>query len=62
VAGAGLDPLLHFLVTGAAEGRDPRPVFRTRAYLDSYPDVAEAGFNALEHYIRSGRAEGRKPG
>lgn len=59
VAHAGLDPVLHYLRSGAAEGRDPHPDFDTRWYLRTYPDVAGAGFNPLVHFIMHGRAEGR---
>src|SRR5436309_2110301 len=33
VAAAGADPVVHFLSHGAAEGRDPNPLFDTRWYL-----------------------------
>jgi hypothetical protein len=53
--------LLHYLASGAAEGRDPSPDFSSRAYLTAYPDVEAAGLNPLEHYVSQGRAEGRQP-
>ncbi|HEY0647255.1 hypothetical protein [Phenylobacterium sp.] len=61
VAGAGLDPLEHFLVTGWLEDRDPSAAFSVRDYLADNPDVAESGINPFVHYIRAGRAEGRAP-
>lgn len=61
VAAAGVDPLRHYLQFGAAEGRDPSPLFCTRWYLDTYPDVAQAGINPLQHYLSHGAAEGRLP-
>ena len=39
VAAAGLDPLAHFLSSGAIEGRRPTPLFDTAYYLIRYPDV-----------------------
>ena len=61
VAAAGIDPLQHYVKFGAAEGRDPSPLFRTRWYLETYPDVAHAGLNPLQHYLSHGAAEGRLP-
>ena len=45
---------------GASEGRDPGPLFSTRAYFETYPDVADAGVNPLVHYLLYGRNEGRQ--
>jgi hypothetical protein len=61
VAKAGLNPLLHFLVHGASEGRDPSPLFNLSWYLAAYPDVAAAKINPLLHYFLHGAAEGRRP-
>jgi tetratricopeptide (TPR) repeat protein len=58
---AGVDPLLHYLRFGAAEGRDPNRLFDSDWYLATYPDVAAAGMDPLVHYVRSGAAEGRAP-
>src|SRR6266550_9585725 len=33
VAAAGLDPVLHYLMIGANEGRDPGPLFEAKMYL-----------------------------
>lgn len=59
VAEAGLDPVLHYLRVGAAEGREPGPKFSGRDYLAANPDVARAGLNPLLHYVVRGQAEGR---
>ncbi|MGC9964453.1 MAG: methyltransferase domain-containing protein [Syntrophobacteraceae bacterium] len=61
VARAGIDPLVHYLTWGAAEGRNPNPSFDTSYYLKSNPDVARAGVNPLVHYLAWGAAEGRDP-
>jgi hypothetical protein len=42
VAAAKTDPLLHFVRTGAAEGRDPSPAFPTSRNLHAVLDSAEA--------------------
>ncbi|MEM5390167.1 hypothetical protein VSR68_42750, partial [Paraburkholderia phymatum] len=54
VAAAGINPLVHFITSGAREGRDPHPLFDTDWYLERYPDVAAAGINPLVHFITSG--------
>ena len=54
-----LDPIVHYLTRGAAEGLDPHPLFNTSYYIDRYPDVANGGVNPLAHYINYGAAEGR---
>ena len=61
VASAGASPALHYIMFGAAEGRDPHPSFDTDWYLDNNPDVAKAGTNAAAHYLKHGAAEGRDP-
>jgi hypothetical protein len=58
---AGRHPLLHFLVQGAYQGRQPHPLFDPAFYLRKYPDVAAAGVNPLCHYLKHGAAELRQP-
>jgi hypothetical protein len=60
VARAEVDPLLHYLQTGAFEGRDPSPYFSSSIYLNIYKDVKEAGVNPLLHYLKYGQVEGRE--
>ena len=60
VAKAGHNPLLHFLLHGAGEGRDPSPLFDLSWYLAAYPDVAAAKINPLLHYFLHGAVEGRR--
>jgi hypothetical protein len=61
VAQAGVDPLVHYLIHGVAEGRDPNPLFDTSFYLQANPDVARSGINPLLHYVLEGAAKGRDP-
>ncbi|MEE4377976.1 MAG: glycosyltransferase [Candidatus Competibacteraceae bacterium] len=61
VAESGINPLAHYLSSGAAEGRDPNPLFDGDWYLKQNPDVATTGANPLAHYLSSGAAEGRDP-
>lgn len=55
----------HFQRFGAAEGRDPNPLFDTDGYLAANPDVAAAvtaGLtDAWTHYFTHGWGEGRDP-
>jgi O-antigen biosynthesis protein len=61
VAAAGMNPLAHYVLFGAKEGRDPNPVFDSDWYLAQYTDVAASGVNPLAHYLTSGATEGRDP-
>jgi hypothetical protein len=46
---------------GAQAGLKPHPLFDTRYYLESNPDVAKAGINPLFHYQTWGGRERRNP-
>jgi GT2 family glycosyltransferase/glycosyltransferase involved in cell wall biosynthesis len=56
-----LDPLRHFILYGAAEGRDPNRFFDSAWYADRYPDVAPTGYPPLLHYLICGAGELRHP-
>lgn len=60
VAKNGMDPVLHYLRHGAAEGRRPREDFCGNAYLAANPDVADEGLNPLLHWVLFGRKERRR--
>jgi len=59
VAKQRVNPALHYVEHGAAEGRDPGPAFSTIEYLWRYPDVKSSGINPLLHYLKFGKREGR---
>jgi glycosyltransferase involved in cell wall biosynthesis len=59
IAQKGVDPALHYLLTGGFEKRDPGPLFSSNWYLDAYPDVLIEGTNPLLHYLKVGQKEGR---
>ena len=61
VAALGLDPARHYLLYGAAMGRNPGKGFDTRFYLERYPEVLESGMNPLLHYILLGRDRNYMP-
>jgi len=50
-----MNPLVHYLKHGAAEGRDPSPKFDTQWYVGEYEDVARAGINPLNRHSPDGR-------
>src|SRR6185312_2325345 len=56
----GMDPALHYLLRGAAEGRQPGPGFDGERYLRENADVLASGENPLLHYLERGRREGRR--
>lgn len=62
VAHQGIDPISHYIRSGADAGLAPNPLFDSGWYLRSYPDVAAAGANPLYHYIKYGASEWRDPG
>lgn len=57
----GLNPILHWLVAGWQQGRDPNPLFDINWYLQHNPDVRQAKINPLLHYIQTGASLGRLP-
>jgi GT2 family glycosyltransferase len=61
VAGFSRDPLTHYLLHGAVEGRATSPLFDGHWYLDKYPDVAAAKIDPLTHYLLYGVMEKRDP-
>ena len=54
-------PILHYLLYGAWENKDPNPVFSSGFYLAENSDVYLSGINPLLHYILHGWKEGRDP-
>jgi hypothetical protein len=58
---AGTNLWMHFITTGAFEGRKPHPLFDCAFYLKNYPGLATAGVNPLGHYLKHGAKEGRQP-
>ncbi len=62
VARARMSPLVHYLVTGGREGRDPAPLFDARWYGRAHAaELAATGLTPLEHYIRVGAVRGFSP-
>ncbi len=57
-AEAALD---HYLDVGHREGYDPHPLFETRYYLESHPDVEASGANPLLHFLEHGSSSQADP-
>ncbi|MFN2445557.1 MAG: glycosyltransferase, partial [Vicinamibacterales bacterium] len=60
VAAADVDPLLHFVVFGASDGRSPHPLFDVRHYLKARP-AESAGVNPLADFLSGGWRKGHDP-
>ncbi|WP_051308925.1 glycosyltransferase family 2 protein [Desulfogranum japonicum] len=56
-----IDPLIHYLQYGHAEGRKPNCLFETAWYPGKYRKVLIKGTNPLYHYICKGWKEGKNP-
>ena len=54
VAQMAMDPIHHYLVYGAREGRNPAADFDTRAYVTRHPEAGRSGQNPLVHALRAG--------
>lgn len=61
VAQSKVDPLWHYVLSGASEQRDPNPFFNTTYYLEQYADVFVSGLNPFVHYLLHGEGEFRNP-
>lgn len=59
VGAVGVDPIKHYLTSGASEARDPSADFSTLFYFRENRDVVVSGTNPLVHYISEGRKQGR---
>ncbi len=59
VKSSKINPLRHYILHGAYEGRIPSTKFNGNFYLLKYPDVRKAGINPLIHYLLHGKKEGR---
>ncbi|HOY80354.1 MAG TPA: glycosyltransferase family 4 protein, partial [Hyphomonadaceae bacterium] len=55
------DALAHFLTEGFRKGFDPHPLFSTRWYLETNPEVRAEGINPLVHFVTRGVKEMRWP-
>ena len=61
VAASGVPALLHYVMAGAAEGRDPHPLFSTPFYVSQVPGLDVRDRNPLHHYLTQGWRAGYAP-
>lgn len=61
VAKAGIDPLLHYILHGGAEGRSPHPLFDSHFYTNQVPEAERTAMTPLAHYASAGAALGLDP-
>ncbi len=57
-----LSPVLHYVLFGAFDGKNPNPLFDTDYYRDSNRDSVQSGQNPLVHYLRLGAQKRLNPG
>ena len=60
-AAANTNPVIHFLLRGAAQGLSPNPLFDTNYYVVRNPEVRTRDLNPLVHYLETGSRDGREP-
>lgn len=58
VSSAHIDPMLHYLLSGSSERRNPSALFDTAFYVEQHPEAGKKGTDPLLHYIRHGRDAG----
>jgi O-antigen biosynthesis protein len=58
---AGMDPFIHFVRYGHAEGRSPSPYFDAKWYEDTYAAALAPKLSAVDHYLTEGSALNRSP-
>lgn len=61
VATAGQDPLWHYILHGAAEGREPQRLFDTAWYRSQSSDINDSKMTPLAHYASVGVSKGLDP-
>jgi hypothetical protein len=61
VSASGMPAVIHYVLTGAAEGRDPHPLFSTAFYVGQVPGLTARDRNPLHHYLTHGWRAGYAP-
>ncbi len=56
-----VDPVKHYVFTGAAQGYEPCAMFNGGWYAATYPDCGASGLSPLAHYLAEGAARGHDP-
>lgn len=58
---SGMRPLVHFILHGQGELRNPHPLFDTAHYLRQCPEAMQIAPSAVVHYLRWGKDKGHDP-
>jgi len=58
---SGMRPLVHFILHGQIEQRNPHPLFETSYYLVQCPEAAHLASSAVVHYLKWGKDKGHDP-
>ena len=61
IAATGVDPLAHYLIHGAKEGRSSSSLFDTGYYLMKNPEIVKTAIHPLVHYLQWGAWEKKNP-
>jgi hypothetical protein len=61
VGEARMNPFLHYLLHGAAEGRKPAPWFDPDHYLTQSPEARRRGGEPFTDFLTYGLREGARP-
>jgi len=58
---ASIEPMMHYLLQGGFESRNPHPLFDSSFYLKNNPNAARQKINPLIHFLTEGVLKGRDP-
>jgi len=61
IQGYSVFPALHYIIHGAAEGRNPHPLFDTRLYISQVQDFHKIKIDPLSHFLDIGWKQGLNP-
>lgn len=61
VAPSGMKPLVHFILHGQHELRNPHPLFDTRYYIEQCPEAVPLASSPAMHYLKWGKDKGHDP-
>ena len=60
IARVEMDPVWHYIRSGAAEGRDPSPLFSTKVYVKQHPEAACGQNTPFDDWLRYTRKKGKR--
>lgn len=57
VLAGGMDVVSHYVLCGAAEGKNPAPWFDTKSYCEKNRKIVGTGCNPFHHYLIAGQTD-----